>query len=303
MYCIKCGKETENNEKICNDCNNKINNKESAKSSSKSALIIVLTILAIVLLAGIILFYVSSKNKGEYENFEENLETSAQNYVSMNDFLKNQEEGSIIISDLKDANLLIDDLFNKCEGYVNIKNNDSNLEYKAYIDCGSYKTDGYDSKYSKSSIFNDGYNSSHSNSASASISKCADYVNSVSEENIKEEYEYSYTYEYVESDNNTYSNTYKAKLTLYSNNVVYNEHSDGFSFEKTYGKYEINGNKLKVTYTFNLDEANYGISCREYKTPYSTEEFTIDSDGNLLTDTEYFGSVKGIYPIKLTKVK
>ena len=97
-------------------------------------------------------FFISQLFKGfdkEMENnyfeLETDLAAAGEKYIKNNNI--NVEVNYIIDSETLRTNGYIQDLKDKdgnlCTGYVNIYNNNYTLEYKGYIRCNNYETNGY----------------------------------------------------------------------------------------------------------------------------------------------------------------
>lgn len=97
-------------------------------------------------------FFISQLFKGfdkEMENnyfkLETDLATAGEKYIKNNNI--NVKDNYIIDSETLRTNGYIQDLKDKngnlCTGYVNVYNNNYILEYKGYIRCNNYETNGY----------------------------------------------------------------------------------------------------------------------------------------------------------------
>lgn len=80
------------------------------------------------------------KQTQEYKDFEKKIEEISKNYVEEKN-LYFEKEGKITLEELKEENKIDSTEIkeNECNGYVTI----NNMDYKAYISCGKYKTRGF----------------------------------------------------------------------------------------------------------------------------------------------------------------
>lgn len=306
MKC-ECGKELKEGVKFCSSCGSKTKKK---KSSIPIIIGIVGIIILVAFIAVIIILNILSKTntKEDYEKFEENLESAAANYILKNKYeLEEGSESNVIISDLKNDNLIMDDLTNKCEGYVLIEAEydeygDDDYDYDAYIACKNYKTKSYDDKYAKESSISGVKvkNEVPITNYYTDKQNCSKYIDYINKE-IVSKYKFNENYDFVE-DNVKYTRTHNLTISMYPNNIFKEEDSDGLAVHSAYGIYEIDENTLKLTYTFNIDKNNNGYECRTYTKPYTVDEFTINSDESISTMENYFGN-KVTYPIILKKIK
>lgn len=173
-----------------------MNNTEK-KTNNKKKLVIICMIILILLIIGIVLFIIYDKKIDEkYKNIEEDLENSAYNYLAIKsvDFEK-LDEASIIISDVQNIDALNNKSFDKCDGYVifnnklNKKTNEYELNDKAYISCGIYKTKGYNAKYAKESNIKMMKTSKEENSSSNDSLSDLDYkdISTIEEDSINKQ--------------------------------------------------------------------------------------------------------------------
>ena len=99
-----------------------------------------------LMLALIVIGYnISSKNK-DYKAKEQDMIEQASSYIKKNDI--NLSAGESLKLDhqrLIDAGLMQNMKVNddECEGYVKITKNTGNYDYKAYIKCKNYTSEGY----------------------------------------------------------------------------------------------------------------------------------------------------------------
>lgn len=85
------------------------------------------------------------KSVSDYKSLEADMVEAADTYIKINN-LNTLGEENLIIKDteLQASNLInmkVDD--DECNGYVEIKKNINKTEYKAYISCRDYETEGY----------------------------------------------------------------------------------------------------------------------------------------------------------------
>lgn len=112
-------------------------------------LIILLLIMIICIFIGINI--AKNNNKSKYKEFEEQLEAAGETYYINNNLsVKQGEERKVSLSELKKQDLVGNDLKDKCDGYILIKNekdyvtNEYDLVYEANIKCGKkYTTSTY----------------------------------------------------------------------------------------------------------------------------------------------------------------
>lgn len=108
----------------------------------------------IILVGGLVgvLTYIGftyEKSVSAYKTLEADMVEAADAYIKINNINILGEENYII----KDENLKESDLMkdmnidgDECKGYVEIKKNINKTEYKAYISCRDYTTEGYTSQ-------------------------------------------------------------------------------------------------------------------------------------------------------------
>lgn len=114
---------------------------------------LILIILLLVIIIGIVIGInaVKNNNKSKYKEFEEQLEAAGETYYINNNLsVKQGEERRVTLSELKKQDLVGNDLKDKCDGYILIKNekdyvtNEYDLVYEANIKCGKkYTTSTY----------------------------------------------------------------------------------------------------------------------------------------------------------------
>ena len=106
-------------------------------------------IIAVMIFAGLTtLGFVYKSKSAKYKKEEEKIVEIAKKYTATNfNFPKSGESKIIKIKELQDKGLLkeVKVKNNKCKGYVEVTFNNV-TEYKTYLDCGDYKTHGFDSK-------------------------------------------------------------------------------------------------------------------------------------------------------------
>ena len=102
-------------------------------------------VVSIVMVLTFIGFTYNKKLK-DYQAFEDKLTKACEKYVDENKLINEENKKlKINIKDLKKEGY-IDKLEvnnNKCKGYVNVTETTKDISYEAFIDCGKYKTEGY----------------------------------------------------------------------------------------------------------------------------------------------------------------
>ncbi len=86
------------------------------------------------------------KSISEYKTLEADMVEAADAYVKINKLNLLGEDNLIILDEqLRENDLIKSTSVNddKCRGYVKIKKNINKTEYKAYISCKEYTTEGY----------------------------------------------------------------------------------------------------------------------------------------------------------------
>ena len=103
---------------------------------------LIVTLMLALLVIG---YNISNENK-EYKAKEQDLIEQASSYLTKNDItlttgesLKLDHQRLIDSGLIKDMKVKDED----CEGYVKITKNNGNYDYKAYIKCKNYTTEGY----------------------------------------------------------------------------------------------------------------------------------------------------------------
>lgn len=98
------------------------------------------TILFLIFAALTAFGIVYKKQTQEYKDFEKKVEEITKGYVEEKN-LYFETEGKITLEELIEENKLetTNVKENECNGYVTI----DNMDYKAYISCGKYKTRGF----------------------------------------------------------------------------------------------------------------------------------------------------------------
>ena len=106
-------------------------------------------VVAVLIFAGLTTMGFVYKNKtAKYKKEEDKIVEIAKKYTATNfDFPKSGESKAINIKELQDKGLLkeVKVKGNKCKGYVEVTF-DNVTKYKTYLDCGKYKTHGFDIK-------------------------------------------------------------------------------------------------------------------------------------------------------------
>ncbi len=122
---------------------------EKIKAITRGQAILCVFVL-IVLISTFIGIKVAKNNTiKSYEKFQKELVDIAKNYKEIKNItVKKDGEKRVTLSQLKKQNLITNKLKDKCKGYVIISNEETypdeyELVYRAYIKCGSYKTDAY----------------------------------------------------------------------------------------------------------------------------------------------------------------
>lgn len=118
---------------------------DDGKNVSRRVFYISISIMAIFLI-----YFIFISSNSIHKKYEKELTKITSNYVVDNQInIFDDKLSYISISELKEAKLLdnIDKTLKKCDGYVTFKNYKKAPRYKAYIDCGKYKTTGYSSNY------------------------------------------------------------------------------------------------------------------------------------------------------------
>lgn len=109
---------------------------------------VVCWVILVVGLVGVLTYigFTYEKSVSEYKTLEADMVEAADTYVNINN-LNILGEEKVIITDeqLKESDLIknmnIED--DECKGYVEIKKSINKTEYKAYISCRDYTTEGY----------------------------------------------------------------------------------------------------------------------------------------------------------------
>ena len=281
----------------------------NVKNKKTSILVIIIVVLLLIIIGLILIMAKSIFDNDKYDDFEDQLEDVAERYVLTNNYDLSSLASSIVIKDL--SSMIDNDLKNKCDGYVLIRkeNDDDGYEYDydAYINCGNYKTKGYDSINANKTVLNLNDNTSNQNNNTQNQDKnaCPEYVTNLKDDDIVSKYSYKAIGD--ESDGGI-------ELTLYNNNIMYiysgwgMTQTDGF-----YGQYSIEGNKLtikRLIYGYKQSDGTYYCSNSDNIPNYNDTIFTINSENSISTtsyepyqekDGELYGDMT--YPITLKKVK
>ncbi len=115
-------------------------------------MLLLIIIVLIIIIGSIIGISISKSNSVErYKEFEEELESNAENYLNIKNLeLEEGEERKVTLSSLKKQGLVTNKLAEKCTGYViisneiNIENDQYELIYNSYIKCkNKYTTNNY----------------------------------------------------------------------------------------------------------------------------------------------------------------
>lgn len=115
-------------------------------------MLLLIIIVLMIIIGSIIGISISKSNSVErYKEFEEELESNAENYLNIKNLeLEEGEERKVTLSSLKKQGLVTNKLAEKCNGYViisneiNIENDQYELIYNAYIKCkNKYTTNNY----------------------------------------------------------------------------------------------------------------------------------------------------------------
>lgn len=105
-------------------------------------------IILIVGLVGVLTYigFSYEKSVSEYKSLEADLVESADAYININNINLSIDETLIITEEKLRESDLIKELTVKtdeCTGYVEVKKNINKSNYKAYISCKDYQTEGY----------------------------------------------------------------------------------------------------------------------------------------------------------------
>ena len=118
---------------------------DDGKNVSRRVFYISISIMVIFLV-----YFIFISSNSIHKKYERELTKITANYVVDNQInIFDDKLSYISVSELKEAKMLdnIDKTLKKCDGYVTFKNYKKGPRYKAYIDCGKYKTTGYSSNY------------------------------------------------------------------------------------------------------------------------------------------------------------
>lgn len=118
---------------------------ENTTNVSKRVFYISISIMVIFLF-----YFIFSSSNSIYKKYEKELTKITANYIEDNGInIFDNKLSYINIADLKDAKMLsgVDSTLKKCNGYITFGNKSNKNIYKAYIDCGKYKTKGYSDDY------------------------------------------------------------------------------------------------------------------------------------------------------------
>ena len=261
----------------------------NVKNKKTSILVIIIVVLLLIIIGLILIMAKSIFDNDKYDDFEDQLEDVAERYVLTNNYDLSSLPSSIVIKDL--SSMINNDLKNKCDGYVLIRkeHDDDGYEYDydAYINCGNYKTKGYDSINANKTVLNLNDNTSNQNNNTQNQDKnaCPEYVTNLKDDDIVSKYSYKAIGD--ESDGGI-------ELTLY-NNIMY-----------IYSKLTIK----RLVYGYKQSDGTYYCSNSDNIPNYNDTIFTINSDSSISTtsyepyqekDGELYGDMT--YPITLKKVK
>ena len=102
-------------------------------------------IIMLLLVLGLtIIAIIYKKETKEYKAFESALEEKTREYIETNGLYPNDNVTysveELLEKKVVETNIVKD---KKCEGYVEIENNNQSFTYQAYVKCGTYKTLGY----------------------------------------------------------------------------------------------------------------------------------------------------------------
>lgn len=86
---------------------------------------------------------ISKAKISTYENYRDRLESFAELYI-LNENIEHDDSDFILTDETIIENTSMKKM-DECDGYVIINKNENKCE--AYVKCGGYKTDGFDSKY------------------------------------------------------------------------------------------------------------------------------------------------------------
>ncbi len=105
-------------------------------------------IILIVGLVGVLTYigFTYENSVNEYKSLEADLIESADAYMNINNINLSLDEYLVITDELlREADLIkvlnVDS--DECTGYVEVKKNINKTDYKAYISCKDYQTEGY----------------------------------------------------------------------------------------------------------------------------------------------------------------
>ena len=108
-----------------------------------SILAILFYIVSLIVSTMVVSDVISDAKLNSYRYYEKNLERYAEKYViSQNKAYGNNDFVLTVDEIINNTNLK---RLDSCDGYVIVNQNKD--EYKAYVKCDNYKTDGYNSKY------------------------------------------------------------------------------------------------------------------------------------------------------------
>lgn len=112
---------------------------------------IVYWIILVCGLVGVLTFigFTYEKSVSEYKSLEADLVESADTYITRNNINLVIDERIIITDEKMREDELIQSMSvnsDECTGYVEIKKNINKTNYKAYIKCRDYTTDGYENQ-------------------------------------------------------------------------------------------------------------------------------------------------------------
>lgn len=106
-------------------------------------------IIMLLLVLGLtIIAIIYKKETEEYKAFESTLEEKTQEYIEANG-LYPDDKATYSVEELLEEKVVETNIVKdkKCEGYVEIENNNQSFSYQAYVKCGTYKTLGYKKKW------------------------------------------------------------------------------------------------------------------------------------------------------------
>jgi len=131
----------------------KLNNKGLAGSTFISGIVIL--IMALVIIA-ILSPHIKSINSNYlsgsihdisvYKSYESEVSSAARRFIDNNNYYVN-DDGEVILNINQLA--ISSDIMTECSGYVKVSMVKVSKIYQTYLKCGSYVSDGYDSKFDR----------------------------------------------------------------------------------------------------------------------------------------------------------